>query len=127
MTPKDGVLKLIKLRNQQAGIISETLVPSSVEASTDYLTSIRNKSIRPQEPGIMQLEMRGLDEYEIFVFPESYDFDDPERVRLFMRLWPLPEERAEWLFTMAANYGAANIDLRTGLVLPVIRTQESVD
>lgn len=86
-------------------------------APEDYLdwevaASKVEDDIRPQERGIIQIQVDAIDAYSVFLYPDTIrEFDDPDALCKFL----LPIVRDEQLlnlgFALASNYRLANIDL----------------
>ena len=86
------------------------------------------RTVRPKSPQILQLEVIELDMFEIYSYPNFFEFTDPRLVEHHLK-WKegLNEHEIDQLFTIATNFKVCNFDKKTRLYYPVIRSTKDVD
>ncbi len=80
----------------------------------DVRAMMIESELRPQSPGIIQLQMDDIEHYQVFIFPDQYrEFTNPEAVQAFIRAIVRDDELTERFLNYAANFKLINLDLNS--------------
>jgi hypothetical protein len=103
------------------GGVSEGIIFSPDDfQDLDMRIAEMERDIRPNKPGIIQLQMDDLDSYTVYIYPDIVqDFYHPDHVRAFLIRHTHNEGWTDKLLSMAASFKLANLDVDTGRVVSV--------
>jgi len=97
------------------------IIPNSFQDSEINRLLGKGSDIRPQEEGVLQLQMDDMDLYMVFSYPDSYvEFDNPVKLEYFLRKQVKDEALLQQGLSLMSNFKLANIDLNQGVAYSVL-------